>query len=84
MCRKMSKSRGLKLRRYDAHLLDHNNYMVVFTGEKSSEKTCVAELNEFFFDRMPKRWIKQAYMQGIDWKYITFKEYLNMLESIEI
>ena len=33
---------------------------------------------------MPKRRSKQAYVQGIDWKYITVKEYLNMLESIEI
>ena len=33
---------------------------------------------------MPNSWSKQAYVQGFDYKYISFKKYVNMFEKMEI
>ena len=33
---------------------------------------------------MPNSWSKQAYVQGFDWKSITFKEYVSLFERMEI
>ena len=33
---------------------------------------------------MPNVWNKQAYVQGFDYKTVTFKEYVNNFEHMEI
>ena len=33
---------------------------------------------------MPNSWSKQAYVQGFDWKSISFKKDSNMFERVEI
>ena len=33
---------------------------------------------------MPNSWSKQAYVQGFDCEYITFKKSVNMFERMEI
>ena len=47
---------------YDAHLIELNDYLDVFSGAKISDKICVTDLNNFF-NSTPNSWIKQAYVQ---------------------
>ena len=44
----------------------------------------MTELNGIFLNSMPSSWIKQAYVQGFDCEYFTFKAYVNMFERMEI
>ena len=42
------------------------------------------DLNEILLNSMPNSWSKQAYVQGFDCKYITFKNIVNMFEHMDI
>ena len=44
----------------------------------------VTESNETLLNSMPNTWSKQAYVQGFDYKYISFKKDANMFEHMEI
>ena len=61
-----------------------NDDLVVFPGEKISDKICVMELNEILLNSMYNRWIKQSYVQGFDCYYINFRSAVNMFECMEI
>ena len=49
-----------------------------------SIKIGVTKLNYILLNIMPNIWSKQAYVQGFDCEYITFKKAINMFESIYI
>ena len=72
MRRGMRKLRVLKVRRYAVCMIDLNKYLAVLPGAKASDKICETDLN-YFFNRMPNRWIKQAYVRGFDCESITKK-----------
>ena len=81
MRRGMRKTRGLKVRLYDALMIYLNSYLDVFPGEKSGEK-CEAELNIYILNVMLNRQSSQAYVKGFYFEYITSK-YVNMFEIME-
>ena len=74
----------LKVRRYTDCLIDLNEYMASFPGEKPTEKIGVTELNENMLNIMPNSWIKQAHVQVFDWDFITLKKAVNMCEHMYI
>ena len=78
MRRKMRKPQGLRVRLYNACLIDINEYLATFLGEKSSDKICEAELNEILLNSMPNRWSRQAPVQGFYCESINLKKYLIM------
>ena len=61
---RMKNLSSLKVRRYATRLIDIKNNLVVFPGEKASDKTFFTELDEIVLNRRPNIWIKQAYLQG--------------------
>ena len=69
---------GWKVRSYEARLINLNEYLDSFPGEKLSDKIGVTELNGIFLNSMPNSWSKQAYVEGFDWKYINFNKSVNM------
>ena len=66
MHRCMKKPRSLKARRYDARLIDLNEYLSSFPGATISDKIGVTELNGLPLNSMPNSWSKKAYVQGFD------------------
>ena len=61
----MRNPRGLKVRRYAAFLIDLNEYLDVFPGEKSSD-FFVKDINEILLNININICIKQEYMQVFD------------------
>ena len=75
MRRGTRKPRELKVRRYDDCMIDLNEYLALLPGAKASDKISEMELNGIILNRMPNVWSRQAYVQGFDFEYITFKKY---------
>ena len=46
-------TRELKVRCYNTHMIDINEYLDALRGTKSSDKNVEMELNEIFLNRMP-------------------------------
>ena len=84
MRRGMRKPRGLKVRRYSYCLIDLNEYLDSFPGENMPDKIGLTELNQNLLFSMPNGWSKQAYVQGFDCKYITFKKAVYIFERMDI
>ena len=84
MFRCMKNPRILKVRLYDARLIDLNEYLASFPGATMAEKNGVTELNEILLNSMPNSWPKQAYVQGFYFETIYFKKAVNMFERMEI
>ena len=59
----MRKPHYLIVRQYAACLIDLNEYLDLFLGEKLSKKTEILELNENLLNIMPNSWSKQEYVQ---------------------
>ena len=83
MRRKMRKPQELRVRLYNACLIDINEYLATFLGEKSSDKICEAELNEILLNSMPNGWTSQGYWQGFDCETITLKKSVNLFKCME-
>ena len=62
----------LKVRRYVARLIDLNEYLAFFPGEKLTDKI-VIYLNKIVLNSITNSWSKQAYVQVFDCKSINFK-----------
>ena len=73
MCRCMGKTRNLKVRRSAARLIDLNESFTSFPGSTISDKLRVTKISEIVLNGMPNSWYKQAYVQGFDRDYISFK-----------
>ena len=73
MCRGTRKPRGFKIRRYAACLVDLNEYLAVFPGVTITENVCVTELDKNLLTSIPNSCSNQAYVQGFDCEYISFK-----------
>ena len=84
MRRRMRNPCGLKVKRYMDGLIDLNEYLDLLPGEIMSSKIEVIELNEILINGMRNIWIKQAYLQGFDCKYINFNKSVNMFERMKI
>ena len=84
MRRCMQKPRRLKVRRYDAPIIDLNEYFASFPRENMDDKIGFAELNEILLNSMTNIWSKQAYVQGFGCESISFKKSVNMFEGMEI
>ena len=69
---KVSKPRGLKVRRYANPFVDLNEYLDFFPGATLPLKIGVNELNDILINSLPNSWSKQAYVQGFDRDCITF------------
>ena len=78
MRRGTRKPHGLKVRHYTDNLIDLNEYLDLLTGANITDKMVMTEFNEMFWNSMPNIRSKQAYVQGFDCKYITFKNYVNI------
>ena len=84
MRRGTRKPHKLKVKRYASSLTDMNRNLATFYGAKLTDKLYMTELNEIFLNSMPKNWSNQAYMQGFDCGFITFKKAVDIFESMEI
>ena len=76
------KPRGLKVRLYVAFLIGLNKYLDSFPGATLYDKIGVTELNEILLNSMPNSWYNQAYVQGFDCGYISFKKAVNMFDKM--
>ena len=74
--------RSLRVRHYAARLVDLNKYLTSFPGVTLSNEIGVTELDEILLNMIPNRQSKQAYVQGFDFEYISFKEAVNMFENM--
>ena len=79
-CR-MRKPCRLKVGRYAECLIDFNEYLASFPGEKLNDKIVLMELNENLLNSMPNICSKHAYVQGFDCESITLKRMLIFLNS---
>ena len=77
----MRKLHALKVRGYASCMIYLNKYLSVLPGEKANEKKFVMGFNEIFFNIMPNRWNRQAYIQGFYCETITLKS-INMFEGM--
>ena len=84
MRRGTNKPRALTVRRYTARLIDLNEYLASFPGATLKDKMDVTKLNYILLNSMPNIWSRQAYVQGFDCEYITFKKAVNMFDNMEI
>ena len=78
------KPHSLIVRRYVALLIDPNEYLDSLPGATLVDKIGITELNKILLNNMPNSWSKQAYVQGFDCEYFSFKKYFNMFEHMEI
>ena len=60
----MRNPRGFKVRYYTDCIIELNNSLSVFPGEKASGKNCETEFNEILLNIIPNISIRQAYVQG--------------------
>ena len=67
-----------------ACLIDLNDYLAYFPREPFNYKIGVTELKKILLDSMHNSCYRQAYVQGFDYEYITFKKNVNMFERMEI
>ena len=58
---------------YAARMIELKGYLADFPEENSSDKIGETELNEIILNIIPNGWIKQVYVQGFDYVYITLK-----------
>ena len=65
-------------------MIDLNEYLASFLGDTLDDKIGVTELNEIILNIMPNRRYKQAYVQGFDCEYISFKKDVHIFERTEI
>ena len=84
MRRGMSNQCVLKVRQYQACLINLNKYLYLFTGSKLTGKIGMTEINEILLNIMTNSWTKQAYVQGFDGGYITFKKSVKMFGRTNI
>ena len=80
----MKKPRSLRVRGYAARLIDLNEYLDFLPGDTLSDKIGVTKLNENLLNIIPNRCYEQAYVQGFDCGYISFKKDVIMLDRMEI
>ena len=57
-------SARVKVRCYAACLIDINENLATFPGEKASDNIDGMELNEILLNSIPNGWSNQAYVQG--------------------
>ena len=81
MYRGMRKPHGLKVICCVPRLIDLNEYLPSFPGSTPTQKIGMTELNGILLNSMPNSWSKQAYVQGFDWKSITFKNLSTCLNA---
>ena len=72
MSRGMKNLCELKVRGYDIHIGERNEYLTVFTRGNASANICDMELNETLLNIMQTGCIMQGNVQGFDCKKITF------------
>ena len=84
MRRGTSKPHTIKVRLYAASLIDMNKYLASLPGSTLYGKIGVTKLSEILLNSMPNIWSKQAYVQGFDCEYISFKKTVNMFELMDI
>ena len=70
----MKKPHSLTVRRYAERLIELNKYLSSFPGDNLYDKIGVTKLSEKILISMPDIWYKQAYAQGFDCEYISFKK----------
>ena len=58
---------------YTDYLVWLNEYLGMFPGGELTDKIGMTELDEILLNSIPNSWRKQAYVQGFDYEYITFK-----------
>ena len=56
---KNEESAPFKSKMLHYRMIDHNDYLGVFTGAKKSDKLCMMDLTEILFSVMPNIWNKQ-------------------------
>ena len=77
----MRKLSGLNGRSYTTNLIDLNKYLDSLPGDELSGKVGITELNKILLNSMPNSWSKQAYVQGFECGYISFKNQLTCLNT---
>ena len=80
----MKKLCALTVRRYVAHIIDLNEYLVYFLGVTLTDNIGVTKQNAILLNRLPNICSRQAYVRGFDCESITFKNSVNMFERMEI
>ena len=82
MRRVMRKLCGLKVRSYIACLIDPNEYLDSFPGEKMTDKIGMMELHKILLNNMTNSWSKQAHVQVFDWESIIFLNAVNIFNAL--
>ena len=80
----MRKPCKLRVKCYNGLLNDINKYLSALPESKASDNIGEMYLNEIILNSMKNGWSKQAYVQVFDCETITFKNYANMFELMEI
>ena len=70
----MRKLHDLKVRCYSAHTVETNNYLYIFSRVKGKWKNRETESNKIPLHSIPNGWIRQAYVQGLDFEDVNFKQ----------
>ena len=78
MRRGMKNSRSLRKIRYEARLIDLNEYLDSFPGVTLADKIGILELNETLLNSTPTIWPKHYLVQVFDCESISFKKVVNM------
>ena len=73
MRQEIRKMFSLKVKCYNAIMIDIKEYLAVFHGAKTSENCFDTELREILLKSTPDSWRRQAYVHGFDCEYITLK-----------
>ena len=80
----MRKPRELKVTCYTARMVDINENLSALPGAKEGEKIFDMEINEILLNIISNGQIKQLYVQCFDFETITFKQYVNIFEHMQI
>ena len=61
----MKNPRSLKVSRYDARLIDLDEYLNSFPGANMTDKIGVTKLNKILLNSTPNSWSNQEYVKGL-------------------
>ena len=84
MRRGMRKPWELHLKRFNAWLIELNNYLILFPTSRSPKKIPSKELNKIPLHDVPNRWATKACIQGWDFEGKSYKETYKIFEWMEI
>ena len=84
MCHGIRKPRRLKVRRYAAPLVEHNEYVDSFLGSYAGKNIYEVESNDILLHRTTVGWDMQYFLQCFDFKVVPFKKEKYIFDCMDI